>query len=122
MTAAAERSIHTSPAAGPAARSVFLGGGRGRWTPGNHADVVAAVDEDLLVEDGYHLELKREIPTGAAANKELGRDLASFAPHGGLIIVGVSDLAGVGSEVVGVELTGLAERVDAVARSRAHPH
>lgn len=105
---------------GAAVRSVYLGPGRDRWTPSSHAEVVAAAADGLL-DEGHHLELKREIPAGDRGNKELGRDLASCAVDGGLIVVGVVDEASAAGAVVDVDLPGLAERVDQVARSRITP-
>lgn len=117
MTAAGGPAVGETAAA---ARSVYLGPGRGRWTPSSHAEVAAAAAGGLL-DEGYHLELKQEIPTGAAGNKELGRDLASFAVDGGVIAVGIADDASTAGTVVDVDLPGLAERVDQVARSRVTP-
>lgn len=105
---------------GPGARSVYLGPGRGRWAPGSHAEVIAAAAGGLL-DEGHHVELKREIAAGPAANKELGRDLASCAVDGGLIVVGITDDSGRAGTVVDVDLPGLAERVDQVARRITPP-
>jgi hypothetical protein len=40
------------------------------WVPSSEADVAEAMRQGLL-EEGHHLDLKREIPPGRGANKEL---------------------------------------------------
>jgi hypothetical protein len=74
------------------------------------------------LDETHWLELKREIPTTKGSNAELARDLASLAVDGGLLIIGIEevDLGRVGA-IVGTDLAGLAERVDAIARSRVDP-
>lgn len=103
-----------------AARSVYLGPGRPRWTPASHADVVAAAAAGLL-DENHHLELKRELPTTRSSNKELARDLASLAVDGGTLVIGVVDADGAAGEVADVDLGGLADRVDQVARAAITP-
>lgn len=44
-----------------------------------------------LLDETHTLEIKREIAAGSGANKELARDLASFAIDGGTYIVGVDE-------------------------------
>lgn len=77
--------------------------------------------EGLLVED-HHLDLKRELPSGPKANKELARDLASFAIDGGALYIGVEE--GQPGELPTLTpgvLKGLPERIDQVSRSAVHP-
>jgi hypothetical protein len=45
-----------------------------------------------LLEE-VHIDIKREIPSGRGANRELARDLASFAIDGGLYIIGVDEVS-----------------------------
>jgi hypothetical protein len=72
-----------------------------------------------LLDEGHTLELKRELPPGTAANKELARDLAQFTIDSGVLIIGVDE----GDEttppsLTPVDLAGLPERVDEVAANR----
>lgn len=57
------------------------------WRPTSDADLLLAAQAGTLSENTPHLELKQEIETGAAANRELGRDLASFGVTGGSVFV-----------------------------------
>ncbi len=61
--------------------------------------------EGLLTED-HHIELKRELGKGPSANKELARDLASFAIDGGAIYIGVAEGEPGTPTLHPVELTG----------------
>ncbi|OUS91941.1 helix-turn-helix domain-containing protein [Rhodococcus sp. NCIMB 12038] len=81
--------------------------------------LVAAMEEGLLTESHY-LDLKAEIPKGSSKNRELARDLASFAVDGGTFVVGVAE-RGEDSVAVPVLLDGLAERIDQVAASIPDP-
>jgi hypothetical protein len=56
--------------------------GEAQWVPRSEADLAEAVSLGLL-EETHYLELKREIPAGKGANRELARDLASLAVDGG---------------------------------------
>jgi hypothetical protein len=85
------------------------------WPPRTESALKAAADDGYLRET-HVLELKRELPTGDAANKELAVDLASLAIDGGLLIIGVDEATGPGLSAV--PLAGLAERVEQVARTR----
>ena len=60
---------------------VYLSAGMPRWTPQNETDLSAAAQRGLL-EETHYLDVKREISAGRGANKELARDLASFAVDG----------------------------------------
>jgi hypothetical protein len=92
-----------------------------RYAPRDEADLVRMIGEGLLEED-HHIELKREIPAGKGANKELGRDVASLAVDGGVLYVGVDEGAeGRPPSLHAVELAGLSERIDQVARSVIAP-
>jgi hypothetical protein len=105
----------------PSSHAVSLGPDAGRWKPESYADVVEAAAGGLL-DESHWVELKREVPpSNAGANTELARDLASLAPDGGVLIVGVKDKPREADAVVGVELAKLADRVDAVARNAVQP-
>jgi hypothetical protein len=92
-----------------------------RFQARDEADLTHMIQEGLLEED-HHTELKREIPSGKGANKELGRDLASLAVDGGVLYVGVDEgVEGQPPSLHAVELPGLPERVDQVARSVIKP-
>jgi hypothetical protein len=57
------------------------------WRPTSDADLLLAAQAGTLSENTPHLELEQEIETGAAANRELGRDLASFGVTDGSVFV-----------------------------------
>jgi hypothetical protein len=101
-------------------RSVYLGTGRERWVPAAYGDVVTAAADGLLDENHY-VELKQEIPLGRGNNRELARDLAALAVDGGVLAVGIADADGAAGMVVDVDLGGLADRIDQVARTAVDP-
>src|SRR6266545_4691666 len=72
-----------------------------------------------LLDEGHSLELKRELPPGTAANKELAKDLCQFTIDGGVLVIGVDE----GDEttppsLTPVDLAGLPERTEQVAANR----
>lgn len=91
-----------------------------RWLPTTEADLDSALADGRL-DEGPHLDLKREIEAGRAANVELGRDLAMFANDGGVLIVGVAEPTAGRFELSPVLLAGLPERIAQVAASRLQP-
>jgi hypothetical protein len=75
-----------------------------------------------LLDEGHALELKRELPPGTAANKELARDLAQFTPDSGVLIIGVDEGdATTPPSLTPVDLAGLPERIELVAANRVDP-
>jgi hypothetical protein len=91
------------------------------WIPRTEADLAEAAGQGLL-EEGHYLDVKREIPAGRSANKELARDLASFAVDGGMLIIGIGeDVKANSLSLVPQPLAGLAERIEMVARTVADP-
>jgi hypothetical protein len=101
--------------------SAYLGPEKGRWTPAQWSDVVEAATGGLL-DESHWVDLKQELPTGARThNAELAKDLASLAVDGGLLLIGIEDHNSYAGNVRGVELAGLADRVDQVARDRVRP-
>jgi hypothetical protein len=94
--------------------------GQGQWVPRSEADLAEAVSQGLL-EETHYLELKREIPAGKSANRELARDLASLAVDGGTLIVGVAEDETGARSLAPQPLDGLPERIEAVARSATDP-
>lgn len=100
---------------------IYLSSSAPRWHPDTEADMQAAITEGLL-EETHYLDVKREIKSGSSANKELARDLASFAIDGGTVNVGVDeDKATNTLSLAPQPLKGLPERVEQVARSVADP-
>lgn len=92
-----------------------------RWTPSSEDDINAAIANQTLGESHY-LDCKREIKGGSGANKELARDLASFAPDSGGLLIGVEeDKAARGWSLYPVPLAGLAERIEQVAQQTVDP-
>jgi hypothetical protein len=87
----------------------------GTWPPTTEEGLRAAAREGNLKET-HSVELKRELPSGDGANKELAADLASLAIDGGLLFIGIDESTGPGLSPI--PLQGLAERIEQVALSR----
>src|SRR4051812_4843658 len=101
--------------------SIYLSPQSPRWTPRSEVDLDAAIQQGLL-EETHYLELKREISPGKGANKELARDLASFAIDGGTYIIGIDeDKRDHILRLSAQPLAGLAERVEQIARTIPDP-
>jgi hypothetical protein len=86
--------------------------------PADEGQLRSMVAQGLL-DEGHSLELKRELPPGKAANKELAKDLAQFTIDGGVLVIGVDE----GDEttppsLTPVDLPGLPERIEEVAANR----
>ncbi|WP_216589220.1 AlbA family DNA-binding domain-containing protein [Streptomyces brasiliscabiei] len=99
---------------------IYLSSDNPRWTPKTEADLKAAVNGGLIDESNY-LDVKKELVT-KGDNKELARDMSSFAVDGGTLIVGIGEDKP--NRVFALEpqlLDGLAEKVDSVARSIPDP-
>lgn len=43
------------------------------------------------LEETHYLDLKRELPTGTSAIKDIAKDIAAFSEDGGLTIIGVDE-------------------------------
>ncbi|WP_438948659.1 AlbA family DNA-binding domain-containing protein [Streptomyces atratus] len=68
---------------------IYLSSENPRWIPKTEADLKAAIDGGVL-DESHYLDLK-EAPNNKTDNKELARDLASFAVDGGTLIIGVKE-------------------------------
>ena len=67
-----------------------------------------------LLEESHGLDLKRELGSGNAANKDLAKDIAAFSLDGGTILIGVDeDTSPPG--LWPVPIHGLAERIEQIA-------
>ncbi|MFH9829399.1 helix-turn-helix domain-containing protein [Streptomyces bobili] len=100
--------------------SIYLSSDNPRWMPKTEADLQAAVDGGLF-EESHYLDLKKE-PSSKSDNRELARDLTSFAVDGGTLIIGVGEnKEGRTFECAPCLLNGLPEKVEAVARSIPDP-
>ena len=101
--------------------SYYLGPDRSWWTPSSWRDIGDAATAGTL-DETQRVELKAALPASSKpANLELARDLASLAVDGGLLVIGIEDDKGKAGAVTGVDLAGVADRVDQVARDRVHP-
>ncbi|GHC37769.1 hypothetical protein GCM10010308_65480 [Streptomyces vinaceusdrappus] len=69
--------------------SIYLSSDNPRWMPKTEVDLQDAVDGGLF-EESHHLDLKKA-PNSKGDNKELARDLSSFAVDGGTLIIGVQE-------------------------------
>jgi hypothetical protein len=85
------------------------------WPPSTEEDLRHAAANGAF-EERHTIDIKRELPPGDSANKELAKDLASFAIDGGRLIYGIDESAGFA--LTPIDLRGLAERIDLVAHSR----
>lgn len=91
--------------------SIYLSSENPRWIPKTEADLQAAIDGGLLDETHY-LDLK-EAPSSKGDNKELARDLASFAVDGGTLLVGIKEDKETRTfELAPQPLNGLPEKVE----------
>ncbi|MEW2267737.1 ATP-binding protein [Streptomyces sp. NPDC047853] len=100
--------------------SIYLSSDNPRWMPKTEADLQAAIDGGLF-EESHHLDLKKA-PSGKSDNKELARDLSSFAVDGGTLIIGVHENKEARTfELDAQPLNGLAEKIEQVARSIPDP-
>ncbi|MFJ2723106.1 hypothetical protein [Streptomyces sp. NPDC087437] len=78
--------------------------------------VQAAVGGGLF-EESHHLDLEKA-PNSKGDNKELARDLSSFAVDGGTLIIGVRENKESRTfELAPQPLTGLPEKIEQVART-----
>lgn len=100
--------------------TIYLSAERPRIPIGSEDEVRQAVAGDLLVENHY-LELKRELPPGRAANRELARDLASFAVDGGTMLIGLDEHDDGTVTLAPQPLARLAERIEQVAATVPDP-
>lgn len=101
--------------------SIYLSSTNPRWAPKSEGDLAAAISGGLL-EETHYLDLKEQTDPGKSGNKELARDLASFAVDGGTLIIGIGeDKANRTFFLAPQPLKGLPEKVEQVARSLADP-
>ncbi|MFE3126660.1 helix-turn-helix domain-containing protein [Streptomyces hydrogenans] len=88
--------------------------------PKTEADLQAAVDGGLF-EESHYLDLKKA-PNSKGDNKELARDLVSFAVDGGTLIIGVQENKDSRTfELAPQPLNGLPEKIEQVARTIPDP-
>jgi hypothetical protein len=100
--------------------SIYLSSDNPRWTPKTEADLQAAVEGGLF-EESHHLDLKKA-PNSKGDNKELARDLASFAVDGGTLVIGVREDKDSRTFALAPQLlNGLPEKVEQVARTIPDP-
>ncbi|MFZ1287573.1 MAG: hypothetical protein WAR57_11130 [Candidatus Phosphoribacter sp.] len=85
--------------------SIYLSQEQPRWTPETESDITSAITQGLL-EETHFLDLKRELGSGRAENRELARDLAQFAIDGGALLVGVEEVKGGAPRLAPVALDG----------------
>jgi hypothetical protein len=93
---------------------------RRRWLPESEDQLLQAYKEGTLEERNW-CDLKREVENTKGANKELARDLASFAIDGGTLIIGLDEDEPAGDPLHPVALANLSERVERIALDRVDP-
>lgn len=90
------------------------------WKPRTEAELLHAAENGLL-EETHYLDLKLTLAAGSSANKKFAADIAAFALDGGIIVIGVDDgEEGVTPSLAPTDLTGLPERVEAIAKTAVH--
>lgn len=90
------------------------------WRPTSESELQFAIDSGDIVESHY-LDFKREIGNSDSSRKETARDLASFALHGGVIVVGVDEPTAGKFELAPTPLENASERVEQIAANRLDP-
>lgn len=91
------------------------------WSPRTEADLQAAIDAGLL-EESHRLDLKQALHATKGDNKELARDIASFAVDGGTLIIGIGEDKDNRTFFRAPQpLKGLGEKVEQVARTLPDP-
>ncbi|MFC8728243.1 AlbA family DNA-binding domain-containing protein [Streptomyces bacillaris] len=100
--------------------SIYLSSDNPRWVPQSEDDLQAAIDGGLF-EENHHLDLKKATGT-KSDNRELARDLASFAIDGGTLVIGVQENKDSRTfELASQPLNGLPEKIESVARTIPDP-
>ncbi|MGW0355828.1 AlbA family DNA-binding domain-containing protein [Nocardia nova] len=82
------------------------------WPPETEKDLQLAADNGLL-EETHHLDLKAELKAGDGGNREIAKDIASFAFDGGVIVIGIAENNG-RPTLKPIPLAGLSERIEQV--------
>lgn len=96
-------------------------GGCMHWEPRHEDDIRLAIAEGNLLENTY-LDVKRETGDTDGARRETAADLASFAIHGGAILVGVAeDRPSRALSLSPIRLAGAAEKIEQIAANRVDP-
>jgi hypothetical protein len=92
-----------------------------RWQPFTEDDITAALADRSLAE-GHYLDVKRELSPGTGSNKEIARDMASFALDGGALLLGVEEDKDARTwSLLPQELAGLPERIERIALAGIDP-
>lgn len=95
-------------------QTIYLAPSQSRVPLSSEVDLQQAIERGLLVESHF-LDLKREVRATKGENKELARDLASFAVDGGTLLVGVDEGEDGQLSLAPQPLQQLAEKVEQVA-------
>ncbi|MFI6995831.1 helix-turn-helix domain-containing protein [Nonomuraea wenchangensis] len=99
---------------------IYLSAQHSRWTPKTETDLQDAIDGGLL-EESHYVDLK-EVPSSKNGNKESARDMASFAIDSGTLIIGIAeDKTNRTFTLAPQPLSGLAEKMEQIARSLCDP-
>lgn len=100
--------------------SIYVTSARPRLPAASEVDLQQAVDNQLL-EETHFLDLKREVKSGKGENKELARDLSSFAIDSGTLVIGVEEHNDGSVSLAPQPLSGLPERIEQVAATIPDP-
>ncbi|MGW0006072.1 RNA-binding domain-containing protein [Nocardia grenadensis] len=90
------------------------------WKPRTEAELLHAAENGLL-EETHYLDLKLTLEPVKSANKKFAADIAAFALDGGVIVIGIDEGEdGATPRLEPTDLTGLPERVEAIAKTAVH--
>lgn len=90
------------------------------WVPTTEADIRSVIESGDATENHY-LDFKREFGDSPSSRKEAARDLASFAVHGGVLVIGVDEPEPGHFELAPIPLENASERVEQIAANRPDP-
>ena len=89
--------------------------------PKDESELLAAYRAGLLDERNW-CDLKAALGSGRGANAECARDMASFAPDGGTLIIGLDEDEPGGSPLTPIDLSDVTpERIEQVAAMKVDP-
>lgn len=93
------------------------------WSPTSENEFRQAIANGIFDDESHWVEIKREPGTPSKGNnKEIAKDLASFAVTGGMVIYGIAE--GPDGErpfLHPIDLDGLAERIESIGLMRCDP-
>lgn len=91
------------------------------WTPVTESDIQRVIDAGDLGEN-HALEFKRQTGNSDASRKETAADMASFALHGGQLVIGIAEDKETRNFSLSPQpLEGAVEKLESIAQHRIDP-